>query len=452
MTSNFRPVVAWLALYVLCLAVPAFGQEFLLRNNLVSGQVGRAVTQVDMVGDSILTGQKAATQLRMRMTRDFQVSSVDGMGNARVDMAVRQIQTQGKMDNASYNKNLAGDELKQVMFGADQVTLDITPLGMIKEGGDFSFEQLGISLPASVGDSGGFEFPTFPAGPVRIGSTWNEKGILIQPGAGMGNAAGNEVYQLSRIVPTPQGRVAVIRYKKLTDLSGLGLGGGETLTTQGTILPDTGTVLSTTGSAPSEAKTRRANGKTAPASANSNLSQKQKDQLEKEISRLTEQSAEVNRQTAQANRLAAKANRQTAPANGDVAQPGLRTAPTGTAASGARSTSPSVKAGGLVIQLEGEIEFNIDQGAVIKTTQHGMWNLNLNMSNLPSLQPGASPAQSKPTNMTQKMNMNLQTQFQWRKPPTAPSPAAQSSPALPVPLPLPVEKLPETTTPPRELP
>jgi len=111
-----------------------------------------------------------------------------------------------------------------------------------------------------------------------------------------------------------------------------------------------------------------------------------------------------------------------------------------------------VKADGLVIQLEGEIEFNIDQGAVIKTTQHGTWNLNLNMNNLPSLQAGSSPAPKKALNMTQKMNMYLQTQFQWRKPPTAPSPAVQTSPALQTPPQLPVEKLPETTTPPQEFP
>ncbi|HQH70808.1 MAG TPA: hypothetical protein PK360_01885, partial [bacterium] len=115
MTSNPRLTSSWMVLFVISLSVPAFGQEFLLRNNLVSGQLGQAVTQVDMQGDSILTGQKAATQLRMRMMRDFQVSSVDGMGNARVDVAVRQIQTQGKMDNTTFNKNLVGDELKQVM-------------------------------------------------------------------------------------------------------------------------------------------------------------------------------------------------------------------------------------------------------------------------------------------------------------------------------------------------
>ncbi len=436
MTSNPRLTSSWMVLFVISLSVPAFGQEFLLRNNLVSGQLGQAVTQVDMQGDSILTGQKAATQLRMRMMRDFQVSSVDGMGNARVDVAVRQIQTQGKMDNTTFNKNLVGDELKQVMFGADHETLDITPLGMIKEGGDFSFEQLGISLPASVGDSGGFEFPTFPAGPVRVGSMWDEKGILIQPGAGRGTrAAGSEVYQLSRVTPTPQGRVAVIRYKKLTDLSGLGLGGNETLATQGAVPPALGTAQSAGTAAHPGTKNRQANGKVPTAGARNVTSKNQDEQLKQEISRLAEQAA-----TAQGG------------AQGSAAQPGLRTVPTGTAPSGARSTSPSVKADGLVIQLEGEIEFNIDQGAVIKTTQHGTWNLNLNMNNLPSLQAGSSPAPKKALNMTQKMNMYLQTQFQWRKPPTAPSPAVQTSPALVTPPQLPVEKLPETITPPQELP
>ncbi|MFB3786720.1 MAG: hypothetical protein ACE15F_10150 [bacterium] len=480
MNSFFRPVVAWLALFVLCLAGPAFGQEFLLRNNLVSGQVGRAVTQIDMVGDSLLTGQKAATQLRMRMTRDFQVSSVDGMGNARVDVAVRQIQTQGKMDNASFNKNLTGDELQQVMFGADQMTLDITPLGMIKEGGDFSFEQLGIALPASVGDSGGFEFPTFPAGPVRIGSVWNEKGILILPGAGTGGAAGNEVYQLSRVIQTPQGRVAVIRYKKLTDLSGLGLGGNEILAAPGAVLPNLGGAQAG-GAAPSIGqKSARTSGKTPASLPGNGNSANENERLAREVARLANQAAAAGERTGQTKsrnertlgkdsytntrngltkseeeRLEQEVTRlagQAAAANGGVAQPGLQTAPLGTAASGTRSSSPSVKAGGLVVQLEGEIEFNIDQGAVIKTTQHGMWNLNLNMNNLPSLQAGSTAAPNKTTNMTQKMNMNLQTQFQWRKPPTAPSPAVQSVPALPVPPQLPVEKLSGSTTPPRELP
>jgi len=447
-SSTFSRMV-WMMLWVIGLSGPVSGQEFFLRNQLVPGQIGRAVTVVEMQGDSLLTGQKAATQLRMRMTRDFQVFAVDGLGNARVDVAVRQIQTQGKMGNTSFNKILTGAELKQVMSGADQATLDISPLGVIREGGDFSFEKLGIILPESVGDSGGFEFPTFPAGPVRVGSMWNEKGILIQPGSGQ--TAGEEVYQLSQVRPTPQGRVAVIRYKKLTDLSGLGFGGEKSQSTQGAAQPDAGMVKPVMGSLPPNAPSSRNNGNATFPSAKSNRAKKQEEPLDRDIARLTEQAAEVNRRAADADRLAAEAERHSAPATGEAAQPGLRTVPAGTGI-GTQASLPSLKASGLAIQLEGEIEFNIDQGGVVKTTQHGFWNLNLDMNNLPTLPNGGSSVRSKATQMTQQMKMSLQTQFQWRKPPTAPSSAVQPKPAFQIPPQLPVEQLPKVTTPPEELP
>ena len=59
--------------------------------------------------------------------------------------------------------------------------------------------------------------------------------------------------------------------------------------------------------------------------------------------------------------------------------------------------------GGLVIQLEGEIEFNIDQGAVIKTTQQGIWNLNMDLS-----------GQRNKTNLNQQgMKIHIRTRFRW---------------------------------------
>ncbi|MFH1744212.1 MAG: hypothetical protein ABIH23_34860 [bacterium] len=294
--------------FVALVALPCLAQEVLLRHRFSPGQSGKAMTEVQMQGDSFLTGQKAATQLRMQMLRDFRVGSIDSTGNVKMDVTVQRLQTQGKMDNASFNRDLSGAELQQVMFGGHKTSVEVSPLGHVQGGDSPSFKQLGISLPSSLDQTGGFEIPTFPVEPVHVGDMWTENGSLLRGfRAQREDLSDKTVYRLRQINPTADGRVAVIRYKKTTDLSGLNLGG-------------------------------------------------------------------------------------------------------------------SVQIGGLVIQLEGEIEFNIDQGAVIKTTQQGLWNLNMNLS-----------GQRNKTNLNQQgMKIQIHTQFRWgniQRPQqsSAPDPIEESS-------------------------
>ncbi|MGC9330047.1 MAG: hypothetical protein ACP5I1_20595, partial [Candidatus Hinthialibacter sp.] len=292
-----------------------------------------ATTQVQMQGDSFLTGEKAATQLQMQMRRNLLVNDVDSLGNAKIDVHVQRIRTQGKMENASFNKDLTGDELNGVMFGADQMKMEVSPRGYVRGRDDLGLQQLGIALPSSLGDSGGFEFPTFPVSAVHVGDAWTESGELLR-GVNLQrkNMAGDCIYKLYRVYNSPQGRIGVIRYQKVTDLSGLGLGGS-----------------------------------------------------------------------------------------------GL--------ASQAQPSAGNVKAGGLVIQLEGEIEFNIDKGKVVKTTQHGFWNLDLNMdmggSSAGSMGAlGAPSSQNQRVRLKQNMKIQLSTQFQWtgRQNPPPQLPAVIDSP------------------------
>ncbi len=134
------------------------------------------------------------------------------------------------MGDTPFNKNLTGDELKQTMFSADQMKVNVSPLGSVSENSQFPLSQLGISLPASVGETGGFEFPTFPTEGVRIGSSWTEDGALIRSALQQRNAQSESaVYQLQRVYATPQGRMAVIHYSKVSNLSGLGLGNSSSL-------------------------------------------------------------------------------------------------------------------------------------------------------------------------------------------------------------------------------
>ncbi len=347
MNRKMIQIALFVSLILCVISSISSAQNLELRHRLQAGETAQVLTDVQMQGDSFLTGTKAATQLRMQMLRILQVGAVDAVGNAKVEAAVSRIRTQGKMENASFNKDLTGQELQSVMFGADRMNMEITPLGHVSGQDDVSLQQLGITLPSSLGDSGGFEFPTFPSEMVRVGDMWTENGQLLRGVTSQrSNLSGQCVYKLYRIQTSSQGRVAIIRYSKVSDLSGLGLG-GTTLGSQGTSLDSMGTT----------------------------------------------------------------------PQN-----------------PGTTGTGVSAQVGGLVIQLNGEIEFNIDQGRVVKTTQQGTWNMNMDIgaasaaattaamagnplspmsnSNLSAKTNGVRNTQQK-TNLKQTMKIQLTTQFQW---------------------------------------
>lgn len=305
-------------------------QTVLLRHQFTPGQSAKAVTDVALQGKSIITQDQADTDLKIKMFREYVVKEVDAAGYALMDVVTRRIQTQGVMNGSPYNsdsgqmrnstaqgtrearfdEDLTGDRLKQTMFGMDRVSVKVSPLGRVSEDDNsMPLSQLGISLPANMASSnGGFEFPTFPADPVPVGAYWTESGTVI-PRYQSGNLPNGEwVYQLHRVYPAANGRRAVIRYQKTTDLSGLSMGSMSALQGGG--------------------------------------------------------------------------------------MEGL-----------ADLAGPSAQVGGLVIHLEGEIEFNIDQGVVTKTTQQGRWNMAMNSN---------SGKDRKNIKVQQKgMRLRIQTQMQW---------------------------------------
>lgn len=324
-----RTVVSALIVFIV---LPCLAQGVLLQNQFSPGRTFEAMTDIQMAGDSFLTGEKAATQMKTRMFRNFRVESVDSAGNATIDMEVRRLQTKGKMDDAEFDQDLTGTELERVMFGMHRMQVVVSPQGNVRGGDNLSFQQLGISLPGSLDQTGGFEIPTFPTGPVRVGDCWTTDGQLLR-GMKTERKAGSDetVYELSRIRGAAGARTAVIRYRNTSDLSGLGFG----------------TMLST------------------------------------------------------------------------------------------------AQSGGLVIQLEGEILFNIDQGAVIGTTQNGTWKLNTDFDT------NTYGRQSR-TNVSQNMKIQIHTQFRWsdtnRKPgmarpavaPRAPLQPFERPRATPTPTPVPI--------------
>jgi len=331
---------------IVFIALPCPAQGVLLQNRFSPGQTFDAMTDIQMEGDSFLTGEKAATQMRTRMFRSFRIESVDSAGNATIDMEVRRLQTKGEMDDAEFDQDLTGAELERVMFGMHQMQVVVSPQGNVRGGDNLSFQQLGISLPGSLDQTGGFEIPTFPAVPVRVGDCWTKDGQLLRSLKAERKAASDEtVYQLSRIRGAAGARTAVIHYRNTSDLSGLGFG----------------TMLST------------------------------------------------------------------------------------------------AQSGGLVIQLEGEILFNIDQGAVISTTQNGTWKLNMDFDT-------NTYGRQNRTNVSQTMKIQINTQFRWsdtsRKPGMArpgvarrtplqafEGPRATSTPTpVPIPTPTPTPKTEEIRT------
>ncbi len=276
--------------FAVFIALPCLAEEFLLRHKFAPGQLGRAVTDLEMQGDSYLSGEKAATQLRMRMVRAYRVEAVDTDRNAHMVVSVQRLRTEGQMEGTPLNQDLSGEELRQAMFGAQQIRVAVSPLGRVEGGEGPSFEQLGISVFGPLDETGGFEFPTFPPKPVRVGDSWDQFGRLIhKTQVQAGPDANHWIYRLNRIQKTDEGPVAVIVYRKTTDLSGMILGG--------------------------------------------------------------------------------------------------------------------VQVGGLVIQLRGVIEFNINRGVVIKAAQQGVWDLNMDISE-----------QRRKTNLRQEgLRIGIKTRFRWSR-------------------------------------
>ncbi len=341
----------YIALLIVFTNIPDHTQAntFELRHKFAPGQQAQAVTNVAMEGQSILLGESADTKLKMKMFKIFQVNNVDSFGNALMRMEVKRIQTQGKFNGTPMNQDvqtnkgtqsefdetLEGQKLNQLLFGAAQTELKVSPKGHVMgQGGSSLGGGLGgslgaISLPSSVGATGGFEFPTFPNEAVRVGAYWDQHGNLVNRSAVNQKTKNSWVYNLFRVQNSPNGRVAIIRYKKVTDFSGLNLGGGL-----------------------------------------------------------------------------------------------LGGASGGGMLSGMSGASANV--GGLVIELEGEIEFNINQGLVQQSTQMGTWDLKMESS---------SNQQNKPARLEQKgMKIRIQTQFQWnevRQEPQQPRPQQQPQNQLP---------------------
>ena len=128
---------------------------------------------------------------------------------------------------SEFNKDLTGEELERVMFGQTTMTVEVSPLGQVR-GNQNTLTQMGISLPMDPGSGGGFELPSFPTQPVTVGDRWTENGTILNRYGG-DTPQGQWVYQLSRISPSAKGRVAIIRYRKVTDLSRMNLGGMQGL-------------------------------------------------------------------------------------------------------------------------------------------------------------------------------------------------------------------------------
>jgi hypothetical protein len=194
-----------------------------LQHKFQPGQSATSKTQVKVQGDSLIGGENAKTNLSIQMIKSLSVGHVSDMGTADLSVTVERLQTNGTMNNEPFRENLHGDRLKQVLFGMNKQQVEITPYGHVKGNSASPLGQLGISLPTNLSDSGGFEFPTFPAEPVGIGSTWTEDGVLIQHNR-VDFSEGEGVYRLQGYKITPQGKAAIIKYKKVTDLSGMGLG------------------------------------------------------------------------------------------------------------------------------------------------------------------------------------------------------------------------------------
>lgn len=308
-----------LGLILLSIYIPTtYAQDFLLRHQLKPKLEAQIHTSVELLGDSFLTGKKAATKLQMNMLRSLKVERGDSFGDAEVNIKTERIKTSGKMEDTQYNRDLSGKKLERVMFGQPTMKVEISPLGHVKGSDSLPLDQLGINLPQTLSETGGFEFPTFPSQKVGIGDSWTEDGQVIpRNGFRQSDIAQKPVYTLRKVTQTNQGRLAILHYQKKTDLSGLGL------------------------ESPS---------------------------------------------------------------------------------SGLGDSFGMAKAVGLIIELEGFIEFNIDKGVVYRTSQKGSWQLNLNLS-------GAN--EHKNTGLRQDMRMKLSSRLNWSAPKTNKNSPNQDTPLVP---------------------
>lgn len=75
-----------------------------------------------------------------------------------------------------------------------------------------------------------------------------------------------------------------------------------------------------------------------------------------------------------------------------------------TASQSGANGAPAAALEGLTIQLEGIIEFNIDQGKVTKSDQQGLWKLNMKSN---------WEGSKKPVKTEQGMKIRIQSQFRW---------------------------------------
>lgn len=220
-----------LLLCALCLSSVAFAsnaaaQERVLRHHLPTGLKAQCLTEVKMSGNSLLLGEQRPTDLTMKMLRSLQSTGADS-GASELRIQVERLITEGNIGDESFNQTLTGETLNEVMFGQTEANVRVTPMGGIRGTGGFSMESLGIGMPGGgMSARGGFEFPTFPAEPVRVGDTWDENGQLLNRRSfGDNNSSqGQRVYRLQRFINTPHGPAAVIEYRKTTQMSGMGLG------------------------------------------------------------------------------------------------------------------------------------------------------------------------------------------------------------------------------------
>lgn len=199
-------------------------QTLNLQHHFIPTQAAQTQTRVKLSGDSLIGGNNAKTNLNLEMNRMFTIQNVEQNGQAQLNMQVLEMRTKGTMNDERFNETITGDKLQQTMFGATNMDVTVNPWGQVHATNPSMLKNLGISLPSEM-SSGGFEFPTFPRGPVKVGSSWDENGILVQPNQTRSRIQqGEKVYRLKQIRPTQKGRMAVIEYRKQSDLSGLGLG------------------------------------------------------------------------------------------------------------------------------------------------------------------------------------------------------------------------------------
>ncbi|MDP8243647.1 MAG: hypothetical protein P9L94_06170 [Candidatus Hinthialibacter antarcticus] len=208
----------------LVFSASSMSQGVMLRHQFEPGAKAYVKTLVQMKGDSIIHGKQAPTDMSINMLREINAQSVDPAGVADLQVDVMRMTTKGTMGEEIFSEDLKDDALQKTMFNQSSMQMQVSPLGKVKGSDDSGLKELGISLPDNMSSGGGFEFPTFPSEGVKVGDQWSENGQIIPRNAKQGDVQGQRVYLLERIQNTAQGKAAIIRYRKTTDFSNLGLG------------------------------------------------------------------------------------------------------------------------------------------------------------------------------------------------------------------------------------